>query len=301
MKVAISGSTGLIGSAVAQHLAAAGHEAARLVRPGRALGPGAVRWDPATGDLDAAAWPGCDSVIHLGGENIAGRWTAAKRARIHSSRVGPTDQLCRALAALPTPPRSLLCASAVGYYGSRGEEALDEDAPPGDGFLADVCRQWEAACQPAVDAGIRVVHLRFAMVLSPAGGALKRMLLPFRLGVGGRIGNGRQVWSWIALPDAAAAIAFALDDESLSGPINVVSPNAVTNRQFTADLGRALRRPTLCPMPAPVARLLFGRMADELLLASARAGPGRLLAHGFEFRFPQLLPALRHLLSGDPA
>ena len=302
MKIAVSGATGLIGSAVVASLAGRGRQVARLVRPHRATRAGDIRWDPATGALDSAAG-GCDAVIHLAGENIAGRWTAKKRARIRDSRTTPTARLCKTLATLDPPPAVLLCASASGVYGDRGEQTLAEDSAPGDGFLAEVCQQWEAACQPAVAAGIRVVHLRFAMVLSPTGGALKPMLRPFRLGLGGRIGNGRQYWSWIALDDAVAAIEFALACDDMAGPVNVASPCPVTNRQFTAALGRALHRPTLFPLPASIARLAFGRMADDLLLASVRVTPARLLASSFVFQRPQLDDALKHLLkrSGQPS
>lgn len=296
MRVAISGASGLIGSAVGAHLSGAGHDVVRLVRPGRAVAAGDVRWDPPSGEIDQAALAACDAVVHLAGENIAGRWTAKKRRRIRDSRVGPTAKLSESLAGLAQRPGVLLCASAAGYYGDSGQAPVDEDNGQGDGFLADVCRQWEAACAPACDAGLRVVNMRFSMVLARSGGALKRMLLPFRLGLGGRIGDGKQYWSWIALEDVVAAIEFLLTHDELAGPVNMTSPHPATNREFTKALARAVHRPAVLPMPAVAARLAFGQMADGLLLASTRAQPARLLASGFEFHFPQLYEAFCHIL-----
>jgi len=296
VNVLISGSTGLIGSALAARLADAGEPVRRLVRPGARCSETDVRWDPAGGQIDPEALPGSGAVVHLAAESIVGRWTAAKKARIRDSREGPTRLLCRALADLADPPAVLACASAVGFYGDRGDEVLSEDSPAGEGFLPSVCRDWEAAAAPAVARGIRVVHLRFGVVLSRSGGALRRMLLPFRLGLGGRIGGGEQFWSWISLDDAVSAILHVLRCEPLRGAVNVVAPNPVTNRRFTKALAGVLRRPALLPMPASAARLLFGQMAKEVLLASARAQPRKLLDSGFVFRHPELGGALRDIL-----
>jgi len=244
---------------------------------------------------------GVDAVVHLAGANIAaGRWTPARKAEIRRSRVEGTRSLCEALSRLAHPPTVLVSASAVGYYGNRGTETLTEESPAGTGFLADVCRAWEAAAQPVSQAGIRVVNLRFGMILSPLGGALAKMLLPFKLGAGGRIGSGEQFMSWIALDDAIGAIQYALGEESVRGPVNAVAPAPVSNTDFTRTLARVLRRPALFPLPAFAARLLFGEMADALLLGGARVMPARLQAAGYGFRFPELEGALRHLL-GRPA
>jgi uncharacterized protein (TIGR01777 family) len=296
MHIAVSGSSGLVGSALVRSLTVGGHSASRLVR-GPAAGADAIGWDPAAGVRDAARLEGLDGVVHLAGENIgAGRWTARRKAEIRRSRVEGTQRLCEALARLARPPRVLVSASAVGFYGDRGDEALREESPAGNDFLAGVCRDWEAATGPAARAGIRVVCLRFGMVLSPAGGGLQKMLLPFRLGAGGRLGDGRQYMSWIALDDAVGALHHALVTESLAGPVNAVAPSPATNAEFTRELARVLRRPAIVPLPAFAARLAFGEMADALLLASQRVMPGRLLASGYAFRFPGLEGALRHLL-----
>lgn len=297
MKVLVSGAGGLIGSRLVADLTAGGHRVVRLVRRDSTPSGPCVCWDPQSGQFDAAALEGLDAVVHLAGESIAaGRWTATKKDRIRESRVEGTRRLSRALSEQSHPPGVLACASAIGVYGDRGDERLAETSPPGRGFLADVCREWEAACEAARQSGVRVVHLRFGMVLATAGGALARMLTPFRLGVGGRIGNGRQYVSWIALEDASSVIGRVLTDDALDGPINVVAPHPITNAEFTKTLGHVLRRPTLMPVPAWVARRVFGQMADELLLSSTRVEPKRLLDAGFEFRHPDLEGALRHLL-----
>lgn len=296
MHIAITGSTGLVGSALVPFLTAGGHRVSRLVR-GLVPGVDCIRWDPAKGVRDLALLEAVDGVVHLAGENIAGgRWTAARKAEIRRSRVEGTQRLCETLARLAQPPKVLICASAIGYYGGRGDQVLSEEAPPGDDFLAQVCREWEAAAAAAAKAGIRVVNLRFGIVLSQAGGALQKMLLPFKLGVGGRIGSGRQYWSWIALDDAVGAIHHALVTESLVGPVNVVVPVPATNAEFTRALGRVLRRPTIAPLPAFAVRLMLGEMADALLLASARVVPTRLQETDYTFRHPDLEGALRHLL-----
>ncbi|MHB1037945.1 MAG: TIGR01777 family oxidoreductase [Pirellulales bacterium] len=296
MHVLVSGSTGLVGSALVPFLKASGHRVTRLVRSSLNPPGDALFWDPSTG---IAAKPGLgepDAVVHLAGENIAGRWTDAKKARIHDSRVAATRILCESLARLPQPPRVLISASAVGYYGDRGDELLDEQSEPGAGFLAEVCRQWEAATSPAADQGVRVVNLRLGVVLSTAGGALAKMLLPFRLGLGGRLGSGRQYTSWITLEDLVGVIRHALTAEALRGPVNAVAPHAVTSLEFTKTLGRVLGRPTLLPVPAAALRWMLGEMADAMLLAGARVEPRRLLAAGYVFHDPELEPALRRLL-----
>ena len=294
MRIGVTGATGLVGSALLPALEGAGHEAVGL-RRGAGDSAGPPSWDPATGSV-AAGGP-LDAVVHLAGENIAGgRWNAARKARIRDSRVEGTGALCRGLAALDPRPATLVCASAVGFYGDRGDERLDESSPAGSGFLADVCQEWEAAAAAAREAGIRVVHLRIGIVLTPAGGALGQMLLPFKLGVGGVIGSGRQFMSWIALDDLVAAILHAAVTDGLEGPVNAVAPNPASNAEFTKTLGRVLGRPTILPMPAFGARLAFGEMADHLLLGGARVEPSRLLETGFQFGYPDLGGALRHLL-----
>ena len=295
MHVLVTGATGLVGSALIPFLTTEGHRVTRLVRS--QAGEGMVRWDPEAGILNGADVEGLDAVVHLAGENIAGgRWTAAQKARIRDSRVRGTELLCETLARLDQPPKVLVCASAIGYYGDRGEEALTEADAPGEGFLPEVCRAWEGATEPAARKGIRVVNLRFGVVLSARGGALAKMLLPFRMGVGGVLGSGRQYMSWIALDDAAGVIHHALVTDALRGPANAVSPQPVTNREYTKTLGRVLRRPTLFPMPAFAIRLAFGEMGDALLLSSQRVAPRRLEETGYVFRFPDLEGALRHVL-----
>jgi uncharacterized protein (TIGR01777 family) len=262
-------------------------------RPGHAE----VHWQPETGSIATPGLEGLDAVVHLAGENIAaGRWTAEKKASIRDSRVQGTHLLCDALAQLVNPPKVLVSASAIGYYGDRGAEVLREDSRPGRDFLADVCRAWEAATAPAAQRGIRVVNLRFGIVLSAAGGALAKMLLPFKLGAGGIIGSGQQYMSWIALDDVVGAIHHTLITDTLHGPVNAVAPNPVTNAVFTKTLGRVLWRPTLFPLPAFVARAAFGEMADALLLASTRVEPARLKDTHYAFRYPELEGALRHVL-----
>jgi len=298
MRVAVSGSTGLVGSEVVDSLSTAGHEVVRLVRRSPAPGERAVRWDPEKREVDAAGLEGLDAVVHLAGENVgSGRWAAARKAAIRDSRVNGTRFLCDALAGLARPPKTLVCASAVGYYGDRGEEPLTEESPPGTGFLAEVCREWEAASAPAAQRGVRVVALRIGMVLSPEGGALARMLPLFRAGLGGVIGGGRQYISWIALDDLPGIVLHSMQCGDLRGPVNAVAPRPVTNREFTEALGKALSRPTPLPVPAFALRLAVGgEMADALLLASARVVPKRLLATGYAFRSPELETTLRRLL-----
>jgi hypothetical protein len=297
MRVLLSGSSGLVGSALIPALVSGGHEVVCLVRSQPRDEASEVRWDPQAGEIDGAGLKGVDAAVHLAGESIAaGRWTAARKDRILESRVRGTRLLAEALAGLEQRPAVLVSASAVGYYGDRGEETLTEESDSGSAFLSEVCRQWEAATGPAADAGMRVVNLRSGVMLSTAGGALPRLLTPFRLGVGGTLGSGKQFMSWIAIDDVVGAILHVLTTETLRGPVNAVAPQARTNREFTKTLGRVLRRPTLLPMPAFAARLAFGQMADELLLCSQRAEPAKLVASGYKFRFPELEGALRHLL-----
>lgn len=305
MRIAITGAGGLIGSPLTTHLADEGHDVIQL-RRARADSPAGAHaestdtatWDPMGGSIDREALEGLDAFVHLAGEPIAGgRWTTAKKKRIHESRARGTELVATALSQCARPPATLVCASAVGYYGDRGDTLLDETSPPGEGFLADVCRAWESAADLARETGIRVVHVRFGPVLARNGGALAEMLTPFRLGVGGVVGSGRQFMSWIALDDAVGAVLHALDDTSLEGPLNVVAPEPVRNRAFTRALGETLGRPTVVPLPAFAARLAFGQLADELLLASTRVDAGRLTRHGYTFRFPNLRATLADLLS----
>ena len=297
MKIAVTGSSGLVGEALVPHLAAGGDDVRRLVRPGAPGQSDAIPWDPDRGTLDAAALAGVDAIVHLAGENIAaGRWNDERKRRILASRVTGTRLVAETLAAMQHPPRVLVCASAIGFYGPHGDEPIDESAGPGTDFLAGVCSEWEAAADPARAAGVRVVHLRFGVVLSPRGGALKKMMTPFKLGAGGRIGSGKQWMSWVSIEDAVGAVRQALHYARLDGPVNVVAPNPVTNAQFTKLLGHALGRPTIFPMPAFAARLAFGEMADHLLLTGQKVLPRRLLETGYRFRHPSLEEALRHLL-----
>jgi uncharacterized protein (TIGR01777 family) len=287
MKVAVSGSTGLIGSALVAELETGGHSVHRIVRskPDR----GDIPWDPAAGKIDAAALAGIDAVVHLAGESIAGgRWNEARKKAILESRVQGTGLIARTLAGSGDLPKTLVTASAIGYFGDRGDETLTEESPPGDDFLARVCREWEAAAEPAAQSGVRVCRTRFGIILSRGGGALSKMLLPFRLGVGGIIGSGRQYMSWITLDDVVGALLHVLEKPEIAGPVNVAAPQPVTNAAFTKALGRALSRPTLLPLPAFAARLLLGEMADGLLLSSARVRPAKLLATGYRFRHTDL-------------
>ena len=297
MTVLVTGSYGLVGSALIPNLEAGGHRVLRLVRRGP-QGDVERRWDPETGELDAASLDGVQAVVHLAGENIAsGRWNDAKKDRIRSSRVDGTRLLAQGLAELQTPPGVLICASAVGYYGNRGEEILNEESAPGADFLAETCLAWEHAARPALDAGVRTVVLRIGIVLSADGGALAKMLFPFKMGAGGVIGSGNQYMSWVTLSDLVGIVDHALNTKTLQGPVNAVSPAPVTNREFTRALGGVLSRPTLFPMPAFAARLAFGEMADALLLSSTRVLPARLQESGYDFQHPQLDDALRHVLT----
>jgi uncharacterized protein len=299
--ILVSGASGLIGSALVRHLIRSGYQVSRLVR--RPAGAGEISWNPANGRLDAADLEGIDGVVHLAGENVGVRWTQARKRRIRESRVSGTRLLSETIARLGRPPRVLISASAVGIYGDRGDEILTEASAAGDpssGFLASVSRDWETAADAARAAGVRVVHPRFGVVLSPGGGALSKMLLPFRLGLGGRVGDGSQWLSWISIDDAVGVIQHAFKTDTLRGPLNATAPDPVTNRDFTRVLGRVLRRPTPLPVPAAALRFALGEMAEETLLASARALPAKLLQSGYQFRHPDLESALRHMLGKDP-
>ncbi len=300
MNVLVTGSSGLVGSALIPHLESSGHRVLRLVRASP-KGDLERRWDPETGELAAAELEGIQAVVHLAGENIAsGRWNEAKKNRIRGSREDGTRLLAQGLADLQTPPGVLISASAIGYYGNRGDEVLNEESPPGADFLAETCIAWESAARPAADAGVRTVYLRIGIVLSADGGALAKMLFPFKMGVGGVIGSGDQYMSWVSLSDLAGIIAHALKTETLEGPVNAVSPAPATNREFTKTLGGVLFRPTLFPMPGFAARLAFGEMADALLLSSTRVDPARLQESGYDFQHPGLEGALRHVLEQCP-
>jgi uncharacterized protein (TIGR01777 family) len=302
MRILISGAKGFIGGPLSESLRRQGHEIVPLTRSQPAAGENAVHWHPITGIIDPSQLEGFDAMVHLAGENIAsGRWTAAKKQSLRDSRVRGTHTLCAAIEKLSNPPKVLAAASAIGYYGDRGEEALTEESPPGQGFLPDLCRDWEEATAPAADRDVRVANTRIGVVLDPAGGALQKMLLPFKLGGGGIVGSGRQYWSWITRADVIGAITHVLTTESLRGPVNLVSPQPATNYDFTKTLGRVLHRPTLIPMPAFAARLALGEMADALLLASARVLPRRLEATGYAFQHPRLEEALRAVLAKPTA
>jgi uncharacterized protein len=294
MDVLISGATGLIGSALIPELEAKGHTLRRLTRTPRSEGD--IRWDLDAGTIEGDL-SGTEAVVHLAGESIAeGRWTEEKKRRILESRQKGTRLLAEMIAALSEPPSVMVSVSAIGYYGDRGNELLTEESESGDLFLSEVCRKWEAAAEPAREAGIRVVHPRFGIVLSTEGGALGATLPIFKLGGGGKIGSGRQYWSWVSFDDVIGAILHSIENDALSGPVNVVAPDPPTNAEYTKVLGHVLGRPTFFAVPAPAARVALGGMADELLLASARVEPVRLQETGYSFRHPDLEETLRYLL-----
>jgi len=297
--VAISGARGLLGSALATSLRTDGHRVLRFARGGISSDD-QIGWDPEAGLIDAPALEGIDAVVHLAGEGIGEhRWSVEQKRRIRESRTRGTAVLAAAVASRERKPRVLVSASAIGYYGDRGDELLTEDSAPGAGFLADVCKAWEAETLTASDAGVRTVNVRTGIVLAKHGGALKQMLLPFRLGLGGRQGSGKQWMSWIALDDEITALRAAIDDDRLRGPVNLTAPNPVTNAEFAQALGRVLRRPTLLPTPMFPLKLRFGgELVDSLLLAGQRVAPTRLAALAFPFRYPVLTPALEAILRG---
>lgn len=297
MRILLSGSHGLIGSRLVPELEREGHEVLRLVRH-EPQGAHEIEWDPFRGVKNHEALEALDAVVHLAGEGIADhRWTRAVKKKIRDSRVEGTRLLCEALASLSKKPKVYVSASAIGYYGDRGVTLVDESSSSGSGFLPKVCRAWEgAAIKELKDAGIREVFLRIGIVLSAEGGALTKMMPAFKLGVAGHIGNGKQYMSWISLDDVLGIIRFALENETLSGPINVVAPEPVTNQVFTKTLGHVLHRPTLLPLPAIAAHMALGEMADELLLASTRVKPARLLSAGYQYQHPELEEALRHIV-----
>ncbi len=295
MKIVVAGASGLVGSALVKELSAEGVEVARLVR--KTPGSGEIEWRPDRGTIDASAMDGCDAVINLAGDGIAnGRWTEEKKRRIVDSRVNGTRLLSETMAKLSRKPATFINASAIGFYGSQGDELVDEDSGPGEGFLARVCREWESATAPAEQAGIRVVKLRLGVILTKDGGIMGSMLQPFKLGLGGKVGAGNQVISWVAMDDVVAAISFILSHQTLRGPINVVAPRPVTNAEFTKTLGRVLSRPTFMTMPAFAARLVFGEMADEMMLSSTRVAGKVLNDAGFRFHYPELEGAVQELL-----
>ncbi|HXQ74076.1 MAG TPA: TIGR01777 family oxidoreductase [Pyrinomonadaceae bacterium] len=297
MKVLISGSHGLVGKALIRSLVEDGHEVVRLVRGGHTLGQLEIEWHPNQGRIDAQRLEGFDAVFHLAGESIAsGRWTDEKKLTIRDSRTKGTTLLSETIAQLSQAPAVFISASAIGYYGNRGDEQLTEESGPGNDFLASVCIEWEQATRAASEKGIRTVLARFGIILDLNGGALAKMLMPFRMGIGGRVGDGQQWMSWIALGDVVNALKFLLLDSAVHGPVNIVAPNPVTNAEFTKTLGRVLSRPTFFPVPAFGARLAFGEMADALLLSSQRVDPAVLEERGFAPYWPRLEPALQHLL-----
>lgn len=301
MKVIVTGSGGLVGRALVRSLLADGHSVTRLVRGGaqqfRAPGSAAVEWNPDKGTIDAAALEGHDAAVHLAGEPVAeGRWDDAKKRRIMDSRVKGTRLIAETLAGLREKPRVLVSASAIGFYGDRGAEVMREESASGEGFLSEVCREWEKATLAASQAGVRVVHVRIGFVLDGEGGGLPKMLTPFKLGVGGKVGSGRQYISWITLEDLVRVLRRAIEDESMRGPVNAVAPGAVTNEEFTKALGHVLGRPTLLPVPTFALRLAFGEVADTVMLASTRVEPARLKEAGFDFKHTEVEAALRSVL-----
>jgi len=295
MKIAVTGASGLIGSALVPALEASGHEVVQLVRRAPE-GPSELAWDPAAESIDAERLAGVDAVVNLSGATIGRRWTAARKREILASRVDSTTLLAETLAALEPRPKVLVCAGGIGIYGDRGDEILTEESELGTGFLAEVGTAWEAAAEPAREAGIRVVNFRQGIVLSRKGGALARLLAPFKLGLGGRVGSGSQWWSWVSMDDLVGAYRFALEG-GLEGPVNLVSPSPATNAQFVKALGRALHRPTVFPLPAVAVKTLFGEMGDAALLQGQRALPARLLEAGFTFRYAELDAAFERALA----
>lgn len=294
MRILISGASGLVGAALTKWLRADGHEVAHFVRPGGASAAGDIAWDPASANVDVAAMEGADAVIHLSGASIGdGRWTAARKAILRSSRIDSTRLMVDALGKLRQKPRVFLCASAIGYYGNRGDEILTEESERGIGFLPLLARDWEAEALRAENDGIRTVRMRFGVILSREGGALPRMVLPLKFGAGGRLGSGKQWMSWIALEDVVGIVCAMILDDRFRGAVNVVAPNPVQNEEFTRVLARVLERRAIFPAPEFALRLALGEMADALLLISQRVQPERLVAAGYAFQYANLEPALR--------
>ncbi len=301
MKIIVTGASGLVGSALVAFWRSQGHQIGRAVRASRALQPDEMSWHPDTGLVNPACWEGWDLLVHLAGESVMQRWSPANKAKIRDSRVEATRKLCRDLSLLEAPPPLLICASAIGYYGDRGEEWLTEASAQGKGFLAEVCGEWEEATKRISDKGGRVLHLRFGMVLSADGGALKKMLPLFRWGLGGTLGTGRQYVSWIALDDLVQVVDFAMRQPGWEGPLNAVSPRPLPNAEFTAILAHVLRRPAFFSVPSMAIRLALGDFGRELLLSSQRVAPARLEEAGFRFAYPDLESALRHALATESA
>ena len=294
MRVVVTGASGLVGSALVPYLAAQRHETDVLSRN---TAPGHLVWNPQDGSLDPALLKGVEAIVHLAGANIAaGRWTSARKKEIRDSRLGSTRLLVDTFRRLDRPPRVLVCSSAIGFYGDTGEKIVAEDSAGGSGFLADLCREWEAEAARAEELGTRVVRMRTGVILSPKGGALAKVLPVFRAGFGGPIGGGKQWMSWISIDDAIAVIQFLMAGDSISGPVNAVAPMPVTNSEFAHALGHALSRPAIAPVPATVLKLMYGKMAEETILASTRVVPQRLTGEGFQFRHPELEGALNYLL-----
>jgi hypothetical protein len=298
MQILVSGSTGLVGRALVSHLEAAGHEITPLVRPETSNAEGGIPWEPSSGAIDESRLEGFDAAVHLAGESINQRWTDAAKRRIRESRVQGTRLLAGALAELDDPPSVLVSSSAVGYYGDRGDTWLEEDADPGDLFISEVCQRWEEESRAAAENGVRVVNLRTGIVLSDEGGALPQMLPPFKFGLGGQLGSGDQYMSWVTRDDVVHIVEHVIETESIEGPVNVCTPEPVTNGTFTETLGAVLGRPTVLWVPAFGVRVMFGQMGEELLLASARMRPAKLEATGYTWEYPALKPALEHVLNG---
>jgi len=296
MNILITGATGLIGKALIDKIYEKGETFSGLSRSKASIFESQAYWDPDRGEIDLDSIEGHDAVVNLAGETIMGRWTPEKKKRIKSSRLLSAKLLTESVLKLRAKPNVIAAASAVGVYGDRGDEVLTEDSEPGEDFFADLCTEWEATFDPLIEAGIRVVNLRIGVVLSKNGGALKEMLPPFKLGLGGRIGDGRQYWSWIAIEDIVGAIFHCIENEGVKGPVNIVAPGSVTNSEFANDLGKVLGRPTVLPLPSFVARALFGEMADEALLSSVRVEPKKLLDMGYEFKYVRLNEALEGIL-----
>ncbi len=296
MKILVTGSTGLIGSALVSFLKEGPHQVFKLVRTRADLKPNEIAWDPGQGIINKELLEGMDVVVHLAGENIAGRWTKNKKKRILSSRVHGTMLLSKALSQLKNPPKVFVCASAIGYYGSQGNTILNETSPPGSGFLADTCQEWEEASSYAAEVGIRTVNLRIGMVLDAHGGGLQKMIITFKLCLGGVMGTGEQYISWITLKDLIATIYYVIKQDDIEGPVNAVSPHPVTNREFTKTLGKVLHRPTVFSMPAMVVKVVFGEMGEEVLLSSQRVKPAVLLDKGFRYGTPELQGALESVI-----